>query len=102
MLAVMTSNRRERFMQQARAVLAALDQVSASTQADSFPSVTYVRDKVQAMLDVVQSGRPPSREQTYAVLNRLIIDEWPLLSALGDDVAAIERQFLALVAPPTR
>jgi hypothetical protein len=100
--AVMTSNRRERFVQQARAAVLALDQLSASGQSDRFPGLMHVRAAVQAMLEVIESGRAPSSGQSYAALNRLIIDQWPLVSAIGDDVAAIERQFLALIGAGTR
>lgn len=56
----------------------------------------HIRHHLLAMRDQIVSGALPPRQARVSMLGRIVIDSWPVDSALGSLLIAIEREYLAL------
>lgn len=56
----------------------------------------YFVKAIEDMRDQAQRGSLAPKSQRYQVLTRIIADQWPLGSALGNDIGELERMFVDL------
>jgi hypothetical protein len=93
----MSDLRLDRFLSQARLLLSAIERELESAHASiSASQLQRAREKVRAMERRVATGDLPPRELRTKTLTRLIIDEWPLGTPLGNALVDLEAQYVAL------
>lgn len=45
---------------------------------------------------IVEANQLPAKEMRYRSLTRIIIDQWPLVSQLGDEISELEECYINL------
>ncbi len=64
-----------------------LDEEIQSTRPVAPPAqLSKIREEMQAIIHVLQSGKLPQKANRKSGIGRLIVDEWPMDSRIGNQI----------------
>jgi hypothetical protein len=98
---VTITNRFQEFVRRAEDVLGWLGREQSLPRADRTVDVPdsdlrYMANKIAEMKRSVLDASLPPQESRYPVMSRIIIDQWPLSSPLGNELCRLEDMFRSL------
>lgn len=85
------------FIRRAEEVLSQIDGYVESGATDiAFNDLQVVRQKIGNMILCAKSMNLPKNNIRHPELSRMIVDQWPLGSSLGNIISVLEREYISL------
>lgn len=93
--------RRRRLITRAEEILQEINLLLAMPESSrdeelSDNNLKVAKSHVLELRDRLQSGKLPSKPDRYVVMTRIIVDQWPLKTRLGDEISELEATYQSL------